>query len=353
MADPQDNVARQSRAHIRHLVEGGPLAGHYKAEGGDPFDLLFAGKSMDDVYGRDPQSYSHLERFLASPGGQAIGLALNFIGGPAARAVNLSGRPRPSSAIRARENEAGYPPPPLAPRPFADDYPRSPHRVAGRPLVADIEGRPLVAKHVAGRRTVGGPDEGLSPEAVADVGRALGEVRFVPRSELPDRAIGQFLGKKWPDSFMRQPIREFSVAEDLPPMQKAITLAHEVGHGVSFGTLFPFRLGGQNEARKVYHELRTGKPAPPTGSHLDPELYGYHPRYVNEELRAELLRAYMMDPNYLKRTAPDAARSIRDAVNSRPGLKDIIQFNAVPPMVVAAPSAAALLDQAYPVEPTR
>ena len=42
---------------------------------------------------------------------------------------------------------------------------------------------------------------------------------------------------------------------------------------------------------------------------------------------AESIRAYMMDPNYIKTAAPKAAKRIREAVNSHPEISQHIQFN--------------------------
>lgn len=42
---------------------------------------------------------------------------------------------------------------------------------------------------------------------------------------------------------------------------------------------------------------------------------------------AEAIRAYLVDPNYIKTVAPDLAAAIRDAVNSDPTLAPVIQFN--------------------------
>ena len=49
---------------------------------------------------------------------------------------------------------------------------------------------------------------------------------------------------------------------------------------------------------------------------------------VNRELWAQAIRAYMIDPNYMKTVAPNAAAVIRGAVNAYPELSKIIQFDA-------------------------
>jgi len=53
------------------------------------------------------------------------------------------------------------------------------------------------------------------------------------------------------------------------------------------------------------------------------------------EYMAEAIRAYMVDPNYIKTVAPQTAARIRQYVNSEPRLNHVIQFNSggspVPP----------------------
>ena len=42
---------------------------------------------------------------------------------------------------------------------------------------------------------------------------------------------------------------------------------------------------------------------------------------------AEAIRAYLLDPNYLKTLAPNVAARIRAAVNPNPEVNRILQFN--------------------------
>jgi hypothetical protein len=55
---------------------------------------------------------------------------------------------------------------------------------------------------------------------------------------------------------------------------------------------------------------------------------------------AEAIRAYMVDPNYLKTVAPKVAAAIREAVNSHPTLSKIIQFNSLAAMMGLDPGPA-------------
>jgi hypothetical protein len=47
------------------------------------------------------------------------------------------------------------------------------------------------------------------------------------------------------------------------------------------------------------------------------------------ELVAEGLRAYMSNPNFFKKVAPNAAAKFRAVVNKNPYLKKVIQLNSL------------------------
>ena len=49
------------------------------------------------------------------------------------------------------------------------------------------------------------------------------------------------------------------------------------------------------------------------------------------ELIAQAIRAYMVDPNYLKTVAPKTAEAIRRSVNENPRIAKTIQFNVQTP----------------------
>jgi hypothetical protein len=57
-----------------------------------------------------------------------------------------------------------YPPPRMLQRPFAEDYGKNPRADARGRLLYDIEGRPLQAPFIAGRRFPGKADKALSPD---------------------------------------------------------------------------------------------------------------------------------------------------------------------------------------------
>jgi hypothetical protein len=59
-----------------------------------------------------------------------------------------------------------YDSPVKSPRPFEADYPSGAPAAAAGNLTTDIEGRPLRARWVVGRKVVGGPDQALPPEGL-------------------------------------------------------------------------------------------------------------------------------------------------------------------------------------------
>ena len=97
-------------------------------------------------------------------------------------------------AILLGVNEAGVAPPKLEQRAFADDYKgRRGQGKIGSPLEVDIDGRPLTAPLVAGRRRVGESDEALGPSEIQSIIEQLGiEQRALPRSEIVRKALGSY-----------------------------------------------------------------------------------------------------------------------------------------------------------------
>lgn len=220
-------------------------------------------------------------------------------------------------AILASRNEAGHLPPAQPQRAFTDDYRKAPAGHPGSQLEADIDGRPLNARFVAGRRTVGGDDEPLGIDAIEDLARELASrVTMVPRSDLPKRAVGTYDPRT----------SAIKIADDLDGTDKHIALTHELGHAI---TSWPSNVDfskHEKAARRIYHDLAYGRPAKVKSEIRDPEYYGYKKSEVPDELWAEATRAYMQDPNYIKTVAPALAKEIRK-LNDVKGLRDILQFN--------------------------
>lgn len=89
-----------------------------------------------------------------------------------------------------------------------------------------------------------------------------------------------------------------------------------------------------NAARLQGHKVGPG--SSPRYRDFGPKDRGYSPSQEMEELIAESLRAYAMNPNYFKTVAPEAAKFIRQAVNRHPQLSRTIQFNE---LAVGLPAA--------------
>src|SRR5436190_10023148 len=167
------------------------------------FSLLSGGRSPEipnlPEYGKvpsvdDPRPINAL--------GEAANLGINFFPLPGAsfaaapraiaRAMGLVGQKASEAEIMASRMVNMYNPPGRPLRPFEADYPSgAPADASGR-LTADIEGRPLTAKYVVGRRVVGGEDE-VFPATEFDALTA--ETIGRPSEVLPSRAAGRNAGR--------------------------------------------------------------------------------------------------------------------------------------------------------------
>src|SRR5262249_2337440 len=110
--------------------------------------------------------------------------------------------------------------------------------------------------------------------------------------------------------------------------------AHELSHVIELITKFIPVEPHRAQLRSIYNTLnnpwrtRDGLDAAP-GTLFIPRQrnVAYTGWWGDRELMAEAIRAYLVDPNYIKTVAPELAGAIRDAVNSNPILAPIIQFN--------------------------
>ena len=103
-------------------------------------------------------------------------LLMSIYGGNALNPVKMAekaGFSELKNSTFSSKNASLYDPPSKAARPFDADYPNGPHAGENEVLRYDIEGRPLTAKYVVGRRLVGGEDEALSPAQYDAVSEAL------------------------------------------------------------------------------------------------------------------------------------------------------------------------------------
>jgi ribosomal protein L12E/L44/L45/RPP1/RPP2 len=219
-----------------------------------------------------------------------------------------------------------YEPPRKRPRPFAEDYPGDALTDRQGRLRHDIEGRPLHAEFIAGRRLLRKADERLSPD---DIKKALEQLNINLNYRDPhtfrERIGGQYYDYNSPKG---SPFGDITINTKYKSSDQDIITAHEFGHAIDhFSGWFSDKLTSEEiaELRDVYSDLRGGwKKGVPR---RQPEDYSVNK--VNLELVAEGLRAYMSNPNYFKKVAPKAAAKFRSAVNENPLLKKVIQLNSL------------------------
>jgi hypothetical protein len=190
-----------------------------------------------------------------------------------------------------------------------------------------MEGRPLDAQFVAGRRFVGEGDRPLSSDDIKAALTPL-DLRLIEMPILPgqhESVVGLYRGGR----SRHIPHGDIFIKSTMSAEDKNLTTAHEFGHAIDhfsdlmFKRLLPEEI---DELRKLYTTLRVGPRKTPFPQ---PEDFGYDQRSVPRELLAEGLRAYLMNPNYFKAVAPRTAATIRAEVNDNPYLKHIIQFNSL------------------------
>jgi hypothetical protein len=240
----------------------------------------------------------------------------------------------------AQSREIGmYAPPPIPQRPFKFDYRGFPPNDRTGRLLVDMEGRPLVANFIAGRRFAGARDYPLTP---ADIDAALTQldIRKVPIPTIPnqnDGVVGLFTGYER----RYRPVGDLYVKSTTSAEDQALITAHELGHGIDYitGDLASTLTNPElDELRRVYATLRGG-PGRKT-LHPQPETFGYEGENINQELLVEGIRAYLTNPNYFKAAAPRSAAKIRAAVNKDRWLKRIIQVNSLGAAGVVGAGAA-------------
>jgi|GEM_PF-1967359 len=279
-----------------------------------------------------------------------------------ASAVNKIRKARKAWAPVQLQNKGGsiYPPPKVEPVPFNVDYPETvPVDESGR-LTHTMDGDPLVARYVAGRREAGGPNVGLTNEEWQDIIQLSTKkpVRYGPKSifKNPRTSVGAF-----------NPQGEVKIWDQLQSPQKELVMAHEGGHVIDYHAGEPVKLSkkdvvpyytipeaknSKTELKTIFNDLNNSElyaarqknpDINPKDIHWDvtPERppFKYTGKYADLERMAEAIRAYGSNPDYMKKVAPKTAKQIRKFVNNNKALKNIIQFNSLIP---AAASIAAL-----------
>lgn len=329
------------------LIAGGGYVGHKAGLLSNPPPLIDPEKAIgsSEWIGRKMQDAG-----LVSPERNALAEGLASFALPGAMtkaatglgALELAATDRLRRAIAARSEATArsrsakmLDPKPVPQRPFNDDYPQAVGGNDGSRIAADIEGRPLTARYIAGRRVVGGPDQALDRVGVDDVGRLLGvTAERAPASGQLNGDAGRYVRSRTADG---NTSRRILIDQSLTPDQAAKVQSHELGHTIDdmvFGLIGPKGSkiptdGISQELRKVYSDLNSLGYVPKGKLGASPKGFGYPANQTDSELMAEAIRAYMVDPNYLKSVAPKTAARIREYVNSNPNLNSTIQFNSI------------------------
>ena len=255
--------------------------------------------------------------------------------------VGSEDAPERTPMTAASRDVAMHPPPLLPQRPFQFDYRGGvvPATDPSGRLLVDMNGRPLVANFVAGRRFAGGRDVPLTPEDI-DAALMQLDIRKVPISPIPnqdDSVVGLFTGR---ETGRGRPVGDMYVKSTLSPQDQTLITVHEFGHAIDYyanelaTTLTDPEI---EELRRVYATLKGG-PGRKT-LHPQPETFGYEGHDVKQELLAEGLRAYLTNPNYFKAAAPRSAAKMREAVNTNKYLRRVIQLNSLGAVGVAGAAA--------------
>jgi hypothetical protein len=243
----------------------------------------------------------------------------------------IRGAMRPGDLQNSGKSARMANPPEITQRPFNEDYPNySPDHgkggleTPGPALHSDIEGRPLLAGNIAGRRIAGGVDERVNPAESGGAAGVLGAtIREVPAKEISGD-LGRYVRSRGLDGETKL---EILLRQDMTDQANARVLQHEFGHMIDdlvYGNGIE-TTGIKKELQQVYHDLNA--PFMSGKGKWSPENDGYRGKDIDREYIAEAIRAYLQDPNYLKSVAPKTAARIRAAVNSNQNLNKVIQFN--------------------------
>lgn len=282
---------------------------------------------LSALYSEMPDGHPLREEVGRQMSEQSFWVALNAFGGgggAAAKPRALSSFKPVAAPTLASRSARLYDPPDASPRSFSKDYPNGAQADETGKLEFDIDGNPLTAEYIFGRGMVGGKDEALSPAEYDAISKGLiGSVhQSVAARALPRNSVGAYRKVAGPDG----PVRSIGVLKSLTPQQAAWVTAHELSHAIDeLAGEIPTK-GLNVELRRLYNTLNTGEVR--TRHLTGPEGLGYRGEDIPRELIAEAIRAYMIDPNYVKTFARKTAKAIRKAVNANPRLNKTIQFNS-------------------------
>jgi hypothetical protein len=217
-----------------------------------------------------------------------------------------------SSAFNALRN-----PPSKRPRPFEADYPDLENDESGERLKFDVNGRSLEdAFKVVGRRTVGGPDENLSPRGIDSV------ISYLKESH-PDN---------WSAKWSRDYDQRIEQIDKTAPRQRDLINARLLAHMLDDLTRNPWDKELEPEMRQIYNDLNGAKwqrgKVVSRGRQTTPEDFGYKGDQVHREYWQEAIRAALADPNYIKTVAPKVADRLRKSLYRWP-----VRLNSIEPLV--------------------
>jgi hypothetical protein len=221
-------------------------------------------------------------------------------------------------------NPLQKPPFPKRTRPFKADYPHLKNNESGAKLKFDIDGHPLDANYIAGRRTVGGPDESLSDKDAAWLTHFF-----------EDHAT-EFLRRSWanpPDDLRLAKIDRNG------RNQKRFIKYRVLARMLDDMTRIPWDSNLEEELRQIYNDLNgkvgRGKVVP-RGQQTTPEDFGIKGGdSVYREYFREAFRAAIQDENYLKTVAPKVTARLRKALRDNQLTRKWIRINSIEPGVSA------------------
>lgn len=314
----QPYIANDLTSRLGNVLGSSPLG-----IAGSALDLIEA-KRRDDLPGTVMAAAGMI------PGAKGVARGVADEAGAALRRavpkdVALATHEATDADLLASKSAGMYNPPVKSPRPFEADYPAGASGEVRAPLTEDIEGRPLGAPFIAGRKVVGGSDEAIPPaqyDAISTAGIGTRPEGY-PARALPGKTAGVYRTEAGPLG----PVRSILYDQSLGEGSAHKVVAHEIGHMIDdLAGKIP-TAGLSSELKPLYNTLNTGQER--SRNLTGPQHFSYADDDVPREYIAEAIRAYMADPNYIKTVAPKTAARIRKFVNRNPRLNKVIQFNSI------------------------
>jgi len=291
-----------------------------------PRDVMVAaqqyvpGRRGEDAELNDPLIERAADAAMLVMGGTFAGAPRGSLGAGPVRRVDS-----PASSFAARPGLM-FDPPRKRRRTFEEEYPSGARFGAAEHLLVDMEGRRLIARYFVGRRVRDAQGFGLDPEEFAPLIHEL--ARKFPTSSAPK--LEKLFGEP---TYTPEPFWLESLNTLMSTQRETIKgFGYELGQvideivgGISIKGLLPELRGVFNTLNNPSRSLRAIDAA--AGALFTPKEAGFKINEIRRVYIAEAIRAYLIDPNYLKTVAPNTARAIRAAVNGHPKLSKILQFN--------------------------